>query len=176
MIKNNVPKTSTESKSAPAPITTALLETSFPLLGEVQKSIPRSFAISEESTSSEVVAEQEIVNPSKKKRPEKFLSVNLEQLLELSAKNKVVTTKKKKIKTKKVCFEEKLSGNPLDSSQPVRRRGKNREIPKKKKKSSLKLAILAYRLVTPYSLILKFHHLLLLLLFFPQKIERTAEN
>jgi hypothetical protein len=155
IIKNNVTKTSIDSKSAPAP-TNALLESSFPLLGEVQKFIPRTVVIPEESTSTEVVPEQEIANPSKKKRPEKFLSVNLEQLLELSAKNKVVTTKKKKIKIKKVCFEEKLSGNPLDSSQPIRHRGKNREIPKKKKKSSLKLAILAYRLVTPYSFILKF--------------------
>lgn len=148
MIKNNVKTNSIELKSAPA--SNALHESSFPLLGEVQKSIPRTnFVIPEESTSTEVVPEQEITNLSKKKRPEKYLSVNLEQLLELSAKNKVVTTKKKKIKIKKVCFEEKLSGNPLDSSQPTRRRGKIREIPKKKKKSSLKIAILAYRLVTP---------------------------
>jgi hypothetical protein len=148
LIKNNATKTSVESKSAPAS-TTALLESSFPLLGEVQKTIPRTnIPVPGEPKSTEVVpAEQEIVNLSKKKRPEKFLSVNLEQLLELSAKNKVVTTKKKKIKIKKVCFEEKLSGNPLDSSQPTRRRGKIREIPKKKKKSSLKIAILAYRFV-----------------------------
>jgi hypothetical protein len=137
-----------EAQSASA---STFLESSFPVLGEVHKPIPHTLSqqrLSEPDVlpSSPVAnAVQEQVVFTKKKRPDKFLSVNLEQLIERTAKNKVIASKAKKFKIKRVIVEEKLSGNPLDSSQPKRHRGKVREIPKKKRKSALKLVILSYR-------------------------------
>ncbi|XP_059486006.1 selenocysteine insertion sequence-binding protein 2 [Neocloeon triangulifer] len=80
----------------------------------------------------------------RKKKPEKNLTVSLEHLIRTRPK-KVIATKKRKRKPNLALREESLSGNPLDSSQPVRHRGKVREVPKKKRHSSLKSAIYAYR-------------------------------
>jgi len=143
MIQSN--STDIKIESAPA-LGPNFLDSSFPVLGAVQKpSTSRAVLSSALPEVLKNVAEQE--NPSRKKRPEKNLTVNLEYLLQKRTK-KVVVSKKKKFKVKSAYFEEKLSGNPLDSSQPIRHKGKVREIPKKKRKTSLKIAIVAYRYIS----------------------------
>ncbi|CAB3379428.1 Hypothetical predicted protein [Cloeon dipterum] len=118
-------------------------ELSFPELGarNVAKRIQEPINISQ--TGPPETVKPEGAAPSRKKKPDKHLVVTLEHLIK-SRPKKIVTVKKRKVKLKTV-FQEQLSGNPLDSSKPVRHRGKVREVPRAKRKSSLKNAILAYR-------------------------------